>query len=161
MQFFVKRSDLSLPKVPILGSSGDFPLLDRNTYGTDVTVLTLPNNAMTYDADTHQYYLASNWRTNAQMICNGEAYRRIIESFTEFMQRNATNDATQSVMLYGADPATWPQDAKDRKAAAETGWDYVTAIRQQSDALANALPVDPTADAQWPTRIPPVYIPGF
>lgn len=166
MQVYVLKSDLSSQAAVVMvqGSYPDQPQLDRNLLGTQFTVLTLPPTSVVPYAVPGtspallMSQLESGWRNNASMIVRNEAQRRILESFSEFMQRNATNDATQSLMLYGPDPAAWPQDAKDRKAAAEVGWDYVATVRQTSDALETALPPDPTADGHWPTRIPPVYI---
>jgi hypothetical protein len=75
------------------------------------------------------------------------------------MQSNANSDASKSLIDYGPDTSKWPQDAQDRRTAAKTGWDYVAAVRQRSDAMETAaLPNDPTDDSHWPTRIPPVYI---
>lgn len=166
MQVFVKKADLAADPVPVVAYHEDAPSKSRNEYGDECTVLALPNGAVVMLSDPDPTIappvrLKSDWRNNAVIICNGEAYRRILESFSEFMQRNATQSTSDSIMKYGADQAAWPQDANDRQASADAGWAYVTAVRTTSDAMAAALPVDPTADSNWPTRIPPVYIQGY
>lgn len=169
MQVFVKKADLTADPVPVLAVYEDSISVSRTMYGDVCTVLSLPSSAVITNfappgepsPPPFPAQLKSDWRSNAPNICNGEAYRRITESFSEFMQRNATGSTSDSIMKHGADQSTWPQDAKDRQAAADAGWAYITAVRATSDAMQDALPVDPTADVNWPTRIPPVYILGY
>jgi hypothetical protein len=165
MQVYVARSQLTQDPVPVVASFDDLPWRDRNLMGSSFTVLSLPTTAVARIEDPvtkiASTVLASDWRSNASMIVNMEAQRRILESFSEFMQRNATNSTNDSLLRYGPDKTSWPQSAKDNQAAAEAGWDYVAAVREKSDALEAALPVDPTADSNWPTRIAPIYIESF
>jgi hypothetical protein len=168
VQVYVLISDLSLAIVPVYGVYPDIPMLDRNMMGTTLTVLSLPPEAVKaappYDPTVSTTVLfsqlASDWRTHTDWLVNNEAQRRILESFSEFMQRNATNDATRSITLYGTVSTTWPVDAQARKAEADRGWVYISAIRVQADAMMSSMPVDPTADSAWPTRITQVYIPS-
>jgi hypothetical protein len=165
-QVFVLKSDLAAnaPTVQVHGSYPDLPWLDRNMMGTQYTPLTVPDKAVVpataLPGMTLGFggQLASNWRTYPDTICNYEAMRRILEVFTEYMQRNATNDTNRSVLLYGADSTKWPADAVARRNESQRGWNYVSAVRLQNAALINALPNDPTDDAHWPTKITPIYI---
>lgn len=168
MQVFVQKAKLTDDPVPVVAHYEDSPVVPRNRMGDTCTVLAVPADAIQHnmlrpdDPEVRPAaQLKSDWRSHADVICNGEAQRRILESFSEFMQRNATSSTSDSIMKYGADQSAWPQDAKDRQATVDAAWAYVTAVRQTSDAMQDALPVDPTADANWPTRIPPVYIPGY
>jgi hypothetical protein len=164
MQVFVNKSNLTLDPVPVVASFDDLPWRDRTLMGSGCTVLSLPTTAVTKVEDTvtkiATTVLATDWRSHADTICNMEAQRRILESFSEFMQRNATNALNDALIKYGSNTATWPQDAKDNKSASDAGWAYVNAVRDASDAMQAALPTDPTADGNWPARIPPVYITG-
>jgi hypothetical protein len=162
MQLFVLKSDLSTPPAEtiIWGIHDDLPLLDRGLYGAQYTPLSLPGSVVQTDQTTLRPYLKSDWRSNVATIANGESYRRIIECFTEFMQRNANSVITGYISQYGADSTTWPVDAKNNKAESDRGWAYVSLVRQSSDAMQSALPADPTDDSHWPTKITPVYIPS-
>src|SRR6516162_1870851 len=98
MQVFVKKSDLAANAAMILVFShfDDLPWVDRNTFGSAYTPLSLPATAIVLAPASANlpgmYQLASNWRTNATAIANGESQRRILEVFSDYMQRNATND---------------------------------------------------------------------
>jgi hypothetical protein len=162
MQVFVAKADLALPVVPVYGSYPDVPLIDRAFLGSLYTPLILAGSVIvpkTVGGIT-TYNLASNWRSYATTLLNGEAQRRILEVFSEFMQRNANNDVNRSTLLYGANQTTWPADAQARLTEAQRGWNYVSALRTRSDSLATNLPNDPTADSNWPTVITPIYIPA-
>jgi len=170
-QVFVNKADLTNDPIFVVASfDTELPLVPRGQMGSGCTVLTLPATAITQVPDPRMpgtvggliphnvSVLRSDWRTNIDEITNGEAYRRIIEGFTEFMQRNATNDNISSLQKYGNDTGTWPADAVARKAEADRGWAYIAAVRQASDAMQGSLPTDPTDDSHWPQRITPVYI---
>jgi hypothetical protein len=173
VQVYILKTDLSQTIVPVYGIYPDIPSLDRNMMGTTLNVLTLPPEAVQSSLPALPTdpasgpistvifsQLASNWRTYTASIVRNEAQRRILESFSEFMQRNAANDLTKSITLYGTNSSTWPQDAQDRKAEADRGWAYVSAVRVRSDAMETSMPTDPTADSAWPTRISQIYIPS-
>ena len=83
--------------------------------------------------------LATNWRDNAAIVANAEAFLRIERVFTSYAQRNANADMTNCITKYGADPATWPADARDRKTIGDQGWTYVNSVRQKANAMAKAL----------------------
>jgi hypothetical protein len=163
MQVFVKKADLASTDIPVVAIFEDGPWQDRNLMGNACTVLALPPSAVVrVDGlmGISRNQLDNNWRSNAAMILNMEAQRRILESFSEFMQRNATNALNDALIQYGTDTAAWPQEAKDNKSASDAGWAYVAAVREASDAMQAAMPTDPTADGNWPPRIAPVYIAG-
>jgi hypothetical protein len=158
-QVFVRKSDITLPVVPVAGHFPELPWVDRNTYGDQFTVLGLPATAIVASADVLKLpVLASNWRTYADTIINKEAERRILEAFPQYMQNNVQSANSDAIMTYGSSRASWPTDAANRWAEGERGFDYIAAIRIRSDALITALPPDPTSDVHWPARIAPVYV---
>jgi hypothetical protein len=180
MQVFVSKSALGLPDpIPVLGYYVDTPVLDRDLHGSGATVFSLPLSAViapspmkpitgvtppttpAQPTDTQFVpVLKASWRAdNMPQMVNDEALRRIEESFPDYMQRNANAAINASTMQYGVDTTAWPQPDKDRKTANDTGWIYVQAVRDRSDALESQITLtDPTDDSHWPTRIPPVYI---
>lgn len=165
-QIFVKKAALSgSDPILVIAMHPDEPVLPRKLYGDTLTPLTLPNSKLTIpdprQPDSTFYYLMEDWRQEMSLMAAGEANRRISEVFPDYMQRNANADVSNSLAKYGADTATWPQDAKDRKTESDRGWNYVALVRAASDALANqTTTVDPTHDSHWPPVIsPPIYIP--
>jgi hypothetical protein len=162
MQVFVFRSDLSDTNPPVLAAFPDQPVFDRAYAGTDVALLSLPQNAMQVDQQSRQTTLVSTWRTdNVDQIVNDEAYRRIWESFSDFMQRNAINQTQRAIIQFGSDQTTWEPIYQNVYALALQGWVYIDSLRKNADTLVATLPTDPTADGNWPTRIPVIYIPPY
>lgn len=160
MQVFVKRSSLGeADPVPVISHYSDIPLMSASLHGGEYTVMILPPSAVDMPQNA-PFKLKSDWRDNMATITQNEAYRRIEDVFPTYMQTNANSDINYSTNKYGVDTSVWPQDAKDRKAENDRGWNYVGAVRQTSDALASQVTLtDPTGDAHWPVRISPVYIP--
>jgi hypothetical protein len=161
MQVVVRRNDLANPNPVVIATYNDDIFVDIAALGlTDdiATVLTVPASAISYPANQPPT-LASSWRDNGQMTTNAEAFRRIERVFSSYAQRNANADMVDCVTKYGADSATWPQDARERKTLADQGWDYVNSVRQQSNALGPNMPVDVTHDSHWPTEIPRINYP--
>src|SRR5262245_26230831 len=146
-QVFVKKSALAgSDPIVVVANFPDDPMMARDAQGTDCTPLCLPAEANDQtNLPPLPSVLRPDWRDHMQGIVNEEAERRIDEAFPLYMQNNANADINNSTLLYGANAATWPQDAKDRKAENDRGWNYVSAVRQAADALEhdNTL-VDPT-----------------
>ena len=160
MQVFVWRSDLTLALVPVLATYPEFPIIPRDAHGADAAVLSLPSKAIESHPDDPTSNLVGDWRIiHIVQVVNDEARRRIDELFTEYMQRNALWAVQHNITRYGHDPATWGGAEQDVYATAEQGWAYVRDVRQTADAMESNMPNDPTADGNWPPRIPPVYIP--
>jgi S-formylglutathione hydrolase FrmB len=169
MQVFVKKSDLSAAAavIPVYAYFEDVPWVARNTFGDLFTPLSLPNTGITLAQQPIPgvpgpvvYQLASDWRSHAVFVTNGEAQRRILEVFSDYMQRNAMNDVNRSQALYGTTTITsWPTDAQSRYNEGQRGWAYVSQVRQTANGLATALPADPTDNSVWPAVIPIVYVP--
>jgi hypothetical protein len=64
------------------------------------------------------------------------------------------------ITTYGADTTTWPTYQQNRLAEINRCWQYVNDVRAKANAMGEAqLPIDPTADGNWPTVIPP-YVPS-
>jgi hypothetical protein len=160
MQVIVRRSDLGEQQPLAIGYFADNVIIrDLASYGSGLTVLTLPDTASIITSPGEAARLVPNWRSYSATIVNAEANRRIQLSFTDYSQRNANQDVITSITKYGAETTMWPQDAQDRKATADTGWNFVNTIRETSDAMIAGMPLDPTDDGHWPTQIPPVWIP--
>jgi hypothetical protein len=160
MQVIVPRADLGEQQPMVIGYYPDGTIIrDLSRLGENLALMTVPDSAVVPSKDVPGYVLAANWRSHAEVIANAEAKRRISEAFPDYSQSNAQADAVASITKFGADTEAWPTDAKDRKAAADAGWNYVNSVRQSSDAMVSGLPLDPTDDSHWPTKIPPVYIP--
>ena len=161
MQVVVRRNDLTNETPYVVASYDDALVVDVTALGLTpdaATVLTVPATAITR-AERMPPMLAPNWRDNGQLTTNAEAFRRIEQSFSSYAQRNANADMIECVTKYGNDPATWPQDARERKTLADQGWAYVNNVRQQANALAVNMPVDVTDDSHWPTQIPRISYP--
>src|SRR5262245_14080761 len=159
MQVFVKRSDLPTEPVPVFAFYEDSPRVADDLHGPDMALLSLPVEKV--DRSVTPPVLVSDFRlTKMPQMVNDQANRRIDVAFPDYMQRNANADINNSTVLYGTNVASWPQDAKDRKAEGDRGWTYVSQVRSTSDALStNTGLIDPTDDVHWPTEITPVYIP--
>ena len=161
MQIIVRRSDLANSNPIAIATTDDTVVVDVTAYGLDeqaATVITVPPDALVYQ-ERGPPVLATNWRDNGAVVANAEAFLRIERVFTSYAQRNANADMTNCITKYGSDPATWPADARDRKAMSDQGWAYVNSVRQQANAIGQALPTDPTDDAHWPTEIPRINYP--
>lgn len=162
MQVVVRRSDLSNQNPYVIASYDDTVIVDVTALGLDdqsATVLTVPASAVTYP-ERGPPMLASNWRDNAAIVANAEAFLRIERVFSSYAQRNNNADMSNCITKYGADPATWPADARDRKTIGDQGWTYVNSVRTTSNAMSQgALPADPTDDSHWPTEIPRINYP--
>lgn len=159
LQVFVRKTDLAgTDPVRVIAYYPAAPVLDRNLHGADCTVMLL--DATSLDMTANPYLLRVDWRQDMALIVNAESERRLAEVFPDYMQRNASADIGRSTLMYGTDTPSWPQDALDRKAENDRGWQYVSAVRQSSDALSIDLAIiDPTADEHWPTvPSPPIYI---
>jgi hypothetical protein len=162
MQVIVRRADLGEQQPIVLAFFPDgTDIRSTQSYGDGVTTMTVPDNAVVPAPPESPggYVLAANWRSFPNVVVNAEANRRVQLSFPDYMQRNANQDIASSITNHGADTSDWPQDALDRKASADAGWNFVNSVREVSDAMISGMPLDPTDDAHWPTQIPPVYIP--
>ena len=160
MQVFVMRVDLALENPPVLAIYPEFPIVLRELHGLQAAVLSLPFAAIQTDPDTAQQVLVGDWRTvHVAEVCNNEARRRIDKSFAEWMQRNALWAIQHNITRYGANPTTWGISQQEEYALAEQAWGYVDTIRGLADVMATNMPIDPTDDANWPPRLPPVYMP--
>jgi hypothetical protein len=162
MQVIVRRADLGEQQPIVLAFFPDgTDIRNTQSYGNGITTMTVPDSAVVPAPPESPggHVLAANWRSFPNVVVNAEANRRVLISFPDYMQRNANQDQLASVTKYGADSANWPQDALDRKAQADAGWNFVNAVRESSDALIGGMPLDPTDDAHWPMQIPPIYIP--
>ena len=156
MQVFVRRSDLTLDSVPVIGTYDDSVRIDPAQHGGDMVVLSLPPNAViSPTAEISMPMLVTGWReANKQQIISAQATKLIDDVFPEYSQRNSTAELTGYIATYGADSNKWPDAARKRKAEIDRCWSYVNAVRNKSTAMMRAsLPVDPTANSNWPTRI--------
>jgi hypothetical protein len=162
MQVFVLRSDLELANPPAVAIYPELPIIPRDFHGVESAVLSLPDAATRTNPDVLVTTLVGDWRILfVDQVIDGEARRRIDESFSEYMQRNALWAVQHNITRYGANPATWGTTEQQIYATCEQAWAYVAAVRQTADAMISNMPIDPTADANWPARLsPPVYIPA-
>jgi hypothetical protein len=162
-QVFVKKAMLAgVDPVPIIAHYPKEPTRARDMHGAECTVFCVPTTAIdeTGIRDGVPPTLRSDWREAMEEIVNTEASRRIEEVFPEYMQRNSNADVTASSLKYGTNVGTWPQDAQDRKAESDRGWQFISTVRQTSDALGlDHTLIDPSDDSHWPTAPdPPIYI---
>jgi hypothetical protein len=161
MQIFVDKTTLTGAGdevVTVFGAYDDTATVASNAHGPNATVLTLPIDAIV--TTQPPMTLVQDWRTtyNAQVL-NGEANKRIVAVFPEYSQRNSNAELNNYITTYGANAGAWPAAQQSRKAEIDRCWQYVNDVRTKANAMAEAaLPVDPTADANWPTVIAP-YVP--
>jgi hypothetical protein len=158
-QVYVPRSDLlsetANNPVRVLASYGNGMVLTVGTHGPTNTRLLLADNLVFSDLANSRVILTSHWRDDYKPVVNDEAARRINLVYPEYKQRNYTAKVQEYITLYGADATMWPQAAKDFKAEADRGWQYVEDVRTASNAM-TAMPADPTADEHWPPAISPI-----
>lgn len=122
-------------------------------------VLTVPDRYAETTGALDRPRLLPGWRGDMDSVINAECSRRILISFPEYMQRNASLQVLQNNIRYGMDSATWPQEARDQLNESKRGWDWITVMREASDALQGVNPVNPTDDSHWPAQLePPVYV---
>jgi hypothetical protein len=181
MQYFVSRGELTGAAdelVHILGSFDDGAVVDPATLGgSDITVMFMPSQAVQISASPSTPpdssagpimpvtpnipYLVKTWRVDfATNVLAGEANKRIVAVFPEYSQRNANAEINNYITAYGAVVSSWPAYQQSRKAEIDRCWAYVNDVRAKANAMGGApLPVDPTADGQWPTVISP-YVPS-
>ena len=162
MQIVVRRSDLANPTPIVLATYDDTVLVDVTGLGLDdqsATVLTVLPASITYQ-ERGPPMLKSDWRNSSASACvNAEAFLRIERVFSSYAQRNNNADISKCITQYGADPATWPADARDRKTMGDQGWTYINSVRSASNAMLGSPPQDPTDDSHWPTEIPKINYP--
>ena len=161
MQVVVRRSDLTSPQPLVLASYDDTVVVDVTALGLDkqsATVLGLPASALAAQ-ERGPPLLASSWRDNAVAIVNAEAFRRIERVFTSYAQRNANADMTNCITKYGPDPGDLAGGCARSQDDGRSGLDLRQSVRQQANAMATALPPDPTDDSHWPTEIPRINYP--
>lgn len=161
MQVFVSRNTLTGladENVHVIASYEDAVLIDPAVHGTGATIMIMPVDAVQMGVPMS---LVQDWRTRFEVqIITGEANKRIIAAFPDYSQRNANAEINGYITSYGADSSAWPAGPQSRKAEIDRCWQYVNDVRAKANALGEAmLPVDPTADGNWPTVISP-YVPS-
>src|ERR1700758_5365336 len=102
--------------------------------------------------------LDPSWRNALNSVINQEAQRRILISFPEYVQRNATQDTQDNMRTYGLDSTQWPQSAQDQQTEINRGWSFVDSYRASSNNLQPSAPVNPCDDSLWPAQIPPIQL---
>jgi hypothetical protein len=175
MQVFVARAELTGAAdeiVIVRGSYDDNVVISTNAHGDGMIILSVLPTAILREgaagdpAAAGQVWpqpprLVTDWRESSKtQIVGGEANRRIVDVFPDYSQRNSNSEMNSYITQYGTDSATWPAGAQSRKAEIDRCWTYVNAVRDNANAMtATTLPVDPTGDGNWPTRVPP-YVPA-
>jgi hypothetical protein len=161
MQVFILRSDLtgaSDENARVMASYDDAIVVDM-AWHPNATVLTVTPDAIQNTGGIPNLF--SGWRNTMQTpVLSGEASRRINNCFPDYSQRNANAEINGYITLYGTTVSTWPTEAQSRKAEIDRCWTYVNDVRGKANAMGEqSLPVDPTADANWPTVASP-YVPS-
>jgi len=161
MQVCVLRTDLtgaSDENVRVLASYDDSVVVD-SAWHPGTTVMTFTADAVQNLGDIPN--LVPGWRNTYQTsVLAGEANRRIITCFPDYSQRNANAEINGYITTYGTTVSAWPTGPQNRKAEIDRCWTYVNDVRGKANAMGEqTLPVDPTADANWPTVVAP-YVPG-
>jgi hypothetical protein len=137
-------------------------VVDRSFHGTNAAVLALPTEAVSVDQQSRIVTLVATWRTDyVSQIVYGESYRRVEESFADFQQMVALSEVQTAICKYGVNTTTWPPAYQNIYAMAQQGWNYINAVRQTGNTMASNLPVDPTADSNWPARLAPITMPTY
>jgi hypothetical protein len=162
MQVFIKRSDLTGAAdehANIMASYDDSVAVDPTWHGSDKTVMSVPPVVINYAGGLPSLF--PDWRNNVgTQVLTGEANLRITAVFPDYSQRNANAEINGYITSYGADTTVWPAAAQSRKAEIDRCWSYVNEVRAKANAMSEiSLPLDPTADGNWPTRVPP-YVPS-
>jgi len=178
MQVFVRRADFTGQPdevVYVQATYDDTTTVDPTSYdGNLITILSLPPGAVLITratppaegdppplpADTRPK-LSTTWRTDyATNVLTGEANRRITAAFPDYSQRNSNAELNGYITTYGADATVWPAYQISRKAEIDRCWNYVNSVRASANAMGSqSLPLDPTANGNWPTVISP-YVPS-
>lgn len=156
MQAVVTRSELSGSEVTVVATFDDHINVDIKQYGQDATLLSVPNTAI-QNRFGQVPILTGDWRSSSKVqVLSAEATRRIDETFPDYSQRNAIAELEGYMLSSGVDPSKWTAVQRGRKAEIDRCWNYVNAVRAANTKMMSAaLPSDPTADSNWPTRISP------
>ena len=149
-QVFVKKTDLPNAVIPVHGLFPDLPWIDRNALGSQYTPLSLNDSAVISSppltAGSPPSQLAANWRTQAIIITNGEAQRRILEGFSDYMQRNAIDDLTKSMTLMAIRmyPVRQPTRRRGTTKAFVVGITFPRCARRRTPCQPRGRPTQPT-----------------
>jgi len=146
-------------------SSSDIAI---DEHGHDTTMMLVPHDVITFESSEEDRVtggisirpgsmklprLAADWRNRAAAdVAAAEADRRIIEVLPPLEQVGTLQELLDFVTKYGVEQASWPPDARARKAEIDALWNYVKAVRERARAM-KTLPRNPTSDNNWPTRI--------
>jgi hypothetical protein len=122
-------------------------------------VLTVADQYVETTGAADRPHLLTTWRNDIANVINAECQRRIVISFPEYMQRNATLQISQNTLNYGSTSTTWPTAQQAQLTEAKRGWDFIALMRTTSDSVQTANPVNPVDDSHWPAQLAtPIYV---
>jgi hypothetical protein len=157
MKVFIRTSDIANEKPILIASYPDESDIKDNAHGEGMIVLTVPREVI--QSPTHgaagngMPYLAKDWRERAGTVpVAAEAKRRIEDAFPISDQLRSLHEMIDAMTKYGAQEAAWPPEIRQRKAAFDERWKYVTDVTSKANEHAPAMPRDPSNDKLWPRR---------
>ena len=158
MKVYVRSGDITGADIFVIAAYPDGTNVPEDAH-LGYTVMYVPDDAI----ETRQLpgqppamYLRQNWRESASAYLR----RRSDPSHQCGVQRSgsacrARRDAEQHDDLWDQ-RCGMAAEARARKATFDSGWNYITSVKQTADAMKTNLPANPSADSNWP--IPPEKI---
>jgi hypothetical protein len=152
MKVVLKSSELNSNERPtVIAFYDDNVEVSAAAHGDGMMVITVSSSML--DLSQHVPKLAADWRTKAgKAITESEAKRRVDEVLPLTEQVSSLRETVELIVQHGADLATWPAEAKTRKAEIDNKWTYVDAVHERARAM-SVTPHNPVSDKVWPTRI--------
>jgi hypothetical protein len=157
-RIFVRTAELGSDKPPEIIAIYEANIdVAADAHGSGATMFELPDRVIVTEGTNPEIhrkrYLAEDWKEqSAEPILRAEAKRRIEEIFKLEEQLTTLYEAIDLMVQHGTDLTKWPTPAKDRKAEIDQMWNYVREINARVRAH-KSVPIDPTSDKNWPTRI--------
>lgn len=156
MKVFVRTSQVNEKSPDVVATYKSDAEVPEGAHGEGMTVLELPSDMVVLSPDPlRPMKLKDNWRSaNPEKVMDAEADRRVHEVFSVKDQLEAIYDLVSITIDYGTDEAQWPQEARDRKAAIDKGFNYVGQVRDRArQSRGGEVKINPAGDAAWPKRI--------
>jgi len=165
MQVFIAEGNLidDISDIPVVAYYPDGLTITSNMHGANAFVMYAPDSCLVRaSSGMPGMVMKQSWRSDANQsaaVIDYEKNRRINIAFPTDEQTKANGTINSYIVNYGADSATWPAEAQSMKATIQSGWDYITAVTANADAMKQGTPpLDPTDDANWPAPITPIHI---
>lgn len=160
MKAFIRSNDLNEQgsAIEIIALYGDDADVPADAHGAGLTIVNVPSSALVMGTPHQAPKLAANWReragpNGAAKMMQAEARRRADEVLPLDRQIEALHEMVSLLAKNGAAKMElWPTAERDRFLVLDQRFKYVQKLHERADTFAE-VPVNPSADSHWPTRI--------